>query len=1330
MTEPAATPALRPRRRWKRRTAVYVLLAALLLLWYLNSARFQAGVQARLTAELERVTGARVEIQRFDWSWLDFGFTMDGLTLHGLEPHGAPPLARVDHLEVRLQVLSYLTGDVWLRSVALRRPELHLTIGPDGRSNLPAPRARPSRDDGYLHLFEVTIDRVSLDQGVLVLNARNWPLQFAAEALHARLDYVPGLRRYDGVVSLGRSLAGIGRQPPLRASAEGRFQLYPTRADLTEFRLTTAGSRIQGHAAIEDLRQLRGTAQFNGSLSLEEIGRVVQESSLRAGVATVSANSTFAGSGFTTVGKVALRAGAWRSPHINLAGVDVTADFRATEGDLRLDDAVARALGGVARGRFSLAGWAEEKNSPRRIGQARFAVEGVSLTQALRVFSRPGLRLETLSTVGTAAGVVSLDWVGAHTDARIAFDGAIAPLAPGEDGGVPVTASARGSFDARLQVLRFDRLDLSTPSTRIRASGAWGAPRSELALDVTARRLAELEPAIALFGGPGHLPVTLAGDASFLGAVSGRLDSPEVRGRIHVNDFASRFWLAGDPPRQPRQIHWDSFEAALHASASRLSLQDARIRHDDAIITFRGELGLHHWRPGPDPPLRLDADLRDASVEEIRRLAGVSFPITGSLRLSTRVTGSVQDLHGSADLLLSDAALYGEPFRSIESAVRFDGGVIEFSRLTLRRRSDELRGRLRLDRAARTMELDLAGHDLDLAQVQRLQAPRLAIAGTAELKASARGPWESPGLDASLAVSSLAVNGEVTGDLAASARSQGGSVRVDAKLRRGDSTLAASGSIALTQDLPASLSFVLDGIDLDPLLDLYLAGRLTSHSSVSGSVTAQGPLLRPRDLTLAGSLQRVDVAVEGIALSADRPVTFRMDPQRFVLQDFHIQGEGTDLGVSGSVDRHGDRRLDLRAAGRANLKLFQGFNRDLLSAGDLAVGMTVSGTWERPALAGSIEIHNASVALADLPNGLSNIEGTLAFDQDRLEVRTLTARTGGGTLDLGGTITFRREIFLDLTATGRDIRLRYPPGVSSAANADLRYVGTLKSGLISGDAVITRIGISPRFDLATVLAGLKQAQTRTTIDPTLEGFRLDVHVVSAADLRFETALMRVAGDADLRIRGSLARPNVLGRVTMAEGDLSFGGTRYRLERGEVTFTNPVRIEPTLNLEAAARVRDYDITIAFRGPADKLTATYRSEPPLPTADIIALLAFGRTRQDSSITATTQSFNESTTNALLGEALDAAISSRVQKIFGVSRIKIDPSVGGVSNNPNARVTIEQQVADNVTLTYTTDVTRSAQQVIQAEFNLTRDVSLLMVRDQDGVFSVDVRFRRRKK
>jgi translocation and assembly module TamB len=129
-----------------------------------------------------------------------------------------------------------------------------------------------------------------------------------------------------------------------------------------------------------------------------------------------------------------------------------------------------------------------------------------------------------------------------------------------------------------------------------------------------------------------------------------------------------------------------------------------------------------------------------------------------------------------------------------------------------------------------------------------------------------------------------------------------------------------------------------------------------------------------------------------------------------------------------------------------------------------------------------------------------------------------------------------------------------------------------------------------------------------------------------------------------------------------------------------------------------------------------------------------LAFGQPRGQDVYNAAQPGQNtaEATTasNAILGQALDAAVSNRVERLFGASRVKIDPQFIGEQTNPSARVTVEQTINNNITLTYATSLTQSAETVVQVEYAVDKNVSIVAVRDKNGVLGFDLHIRRRKK
>jgi len=608
------------------------------------------------------------------------------------------------------------------------------------------------------------------------------------------------------------------------------------------------------------------------------------------------------------------------------------------------------------------------------------------------------------------------------------------------------------------------------------------------------------------------------------------------------------------------------------------------------------------------------------------------------------------------------------------------------------------------------------------------------VTGRADFTAEGSGTLEAPRLNAAIHLHDLTFDQERAGDFTINAVSQGPELRITGQSQFEQADLKIDGNVHLREDWPADVYFRFHQLELDAIFKTYLRGAVNGHSRADGEVHMVGPLRRPRELQFTANVDNLDADVEDVKIKNQGPIRFSMAEQTLQIDQFHLVGEDTDISATGKVRLSGDRELDLRAQGRVNLKLIESLNPDFTSSGAVSVDLSVGGTVAKPLTQGQLKVDHGAIAYIDLPSALSDINGSLIFNQDRLQVQSLTAHTGGGLVTFGGYATaYNGKLNFDLTVRGEDVRLRYPPGVSATANADLHFVGTSSASTLNGEIIVTKLAMTPGFDFGAYL----ERSQGSALPPTnrlLNRIRLDVHIATTPELQMQTASLRLSGDADLHLRGTAGKPVILGRADIIEGEVQFNGTKYRLERGDITFINPVTTTPVLDLQASTRVRDYDITLNLNGQIDRPNVTYRSEPPLPTSDIIGLLAFGQTSEESAQLNQSQSaFNSETSSAILSAALNATVSNRVQKLFGVSRIKIDPqglNTETSSTQTGPAVTIEQQVKNNLTLTYTTNVAQASQQIIQAEYNITRNVSIVGVRDQNGVVSIDVRIRQRKK
>jgi translocation and assembly module TamB len=244
----------------------------------------------------------------------------------------------------------------------------------------------------------------------------------------------------------------------------------------------------------------------------------------------------------------------------------------------------------------------------------------------------------------------------------------------------------------------------------------------------------------------------------------------------------------------------------------------------------------------------------------------------------------------------------------------------------------------------------------------------------------------------------------------------------------------------------------------------------------------------------------------------------------------------------------------------------------------------------------------------------------------------------------------------------------------------------------------------------------------------LRNLSFDVEGQTTPGAQIQWTSAQIGIDGDVRLRGTWDRPILLGNVHLLGGQMAFRGNNFDLTRGDINFANPFRLDPVLNVEATAMISQYQVTINFSGPASRLSMTYRSDPPLPDSDIIALLALGSPGEEAGLRSQTASAQNYGATALLSEAISSGIGGRIEHLFGISQFRVDPFVAGTATESNAaaRVTIQEQVARDLTITYSTNAATTNQyQLIQVQYDVSHDLSVEFLRDINGTYGFDIKW-----
>jgi len=922
---------------------------------------------------------------------------------------------------------------------------------------------------------------------------------------------------------------------------------------------------------------------------------------------------------------------------------------------------------------------------------------------------------------------------------------------PGALENVPVSGAVEAHYDGLTETVKIKQINLNTPQTTLTSTGILGVsdgdPLTNLNVNLQARDLGEFDQLLQTLGfeangkkGTAAIPVVLHGTMGFVGTARGAVADLDVKGHLNADNLALHFGSMAD-------IHIDSVVGdAEYSPYEGVAIASSTITRSSAVLNIAGSFRPHkvfvhrvatyNW----DNQLAIDTtvSLANAQATDLLDMSGQKdkIPVTGTVNvISAHAVGTPQSLTGSGQIAFTKGTAYGEAYQTISLDLAAKGDQLDANNLLIAAHGMKVTGSGGYNLATKRIRAQLAGNNLLLSKFDTIRKANPNADGTLSFTADADGTVTEPNLHAKLSLANVTVQGKALGELNATAHSVGSDVFYNLDSTLVGAKVAAIGQTSLVGDYQTNAKLTLTGFDIANAIELFAPDSFKGSSNIAGTITVTGPAAKPTLLAGTAEFPDVDLKLQGVELKAAEPFRISLRNGKAVLDQVHLTGQDTDLRAGGTAVVFGDNNpqggaLNLNSSGSISMALAHTFDPDLITSGKVTFKVAADGRLKKPSLTGNVLFQGVNLAVDGINNGLSDLNGTLVFNEDRLDVQNLTAMTGGGQLKIGGYLAYQKGVFADLTATGDVVRIRYN-GLSATANASFRMQGGPSSLLLSGNVLVTRFGVGADVDFAA-FSSAGGVEAPPDPNSATNKIRLDVHITSSPQLDFQNSYAKLAGTIDLTVRGTLADPSVLGRIQITDGSATYAGTKYQLERGNIYFSNPVRIDPTIDLDATARVENYDLTIGAHGTPSTLKLTYRSEPPLTEADIFNLLALGRTQEEAQLyqEQQVQAGTDPTTSALLGGALNATVSSRVGKLFGAGSVKIDPAFVGTLGNSSARITVSEPLSKQLTLVFATNVNETAEQLIQVQYQLSESKSLVATRDESGVFSVVYKIRKRYK
>jgi translocation and assembly module TamB len=1309
--------------RWLIHAAGIILVLCAVIIGLASTAWFRNILQHRVEADLSRVTGGKVEITGLEFHPFELRIDVRRLAIHGLEKNPEQPLFSARNVTASLSPESLVRFRFLLRTLQWRQAELYVRTYHDGSTNLPGATVAPPRGQALADLLDLGIERLTLSQTTLQWNDQVIPFQVSGRNVTIQLHTSQG-HHYLGFVATSDAVFDWKDRTSPHLSFATSFKLSQDRVEVSG--LSWQIENLRGHLAggLRWTPQLAGNFEFRTNGGLQELARALKIAPVESGYLYVDGKGTYDAKGFSAKGRLRARDLKLKTSEVVPGALNFTTDYRLAGNTLKLPNFALARLKARAQGdaTVSLA-----KVQPEVFLHCQFSQLDLNSLMEAIPGSWGGTR--TLHPQAVMSGVLNADWqqhFQLQSQFDFQFDSPEAPLSPG----VPLHGYVQGSLDlGRRTLLLLDDAHISTPHSTLAAQGAFGDTRSSMGVNFATSDFEEWRPvAEVLIETQNPLPVTLHSQAVFSGNISGTFSNPEIEGQASAGTFNYGGWV------------WDSFQAGIMISPQRARVQSGRLKLGKSLLTLNAEASLSGWKLEPYSTVRLSATAQETPVAGLRAALNVKPSMQGLVSGQVQAEGTVESLsgHGQISVLKGDFA--GVPFDSLSATILATKSTWTISEFKLVEGDGQANGHLQVNPVERTFSANVHGRDFPLNHLHFLN-PQLArqkdntnISGLVSFDLQGGGAFDKAQLHIGVDITELVWKGQQLGSVRGEGEWRERRIGLQIKGGGGQAgNFQMTGSLETGENWPLRLSGKYSGLRMDPWIEEFSGHSMAAEVIASGSFSLEGPLRERTQLAGSSQIQQLQINFPSLNLTNEGPVDVSYAGSNLRLKQFRLRGPSTNFEVGGSIHFGHPPTLDISARGQAAATLLSLVASGVQATGESDLQVRMSGSLAEPQLSGDIQIKDVSLGYTDLPFRLNALNGTFKLEGERAVISSLKGTIGGGSVNLAGFLVLQETPRYQIRADLSQIRVRYPADFTSVLDGHLTLAGTTAQGQINGSIAIRNLFASESLNLVNLLSGPSPfgSPSVSRTSTFASSIRLNVSLASVRPVRIETHDLRVVSDIDLQLQGTLANPVAVGNIYLRSGDAIFRGNRYRLTRGDIAMTNPFRTEPVLDLQARTRVDKYDLTLEVSGPTDQIRFSYRSDPPLPTADILSLLAFGYSRRLEEFAPEARNpFSSASASALLSQALSSQVTGRIQRLFGVSRIKFSPSSTELGSLGGPVLTVEQQLSPALTLTYETSTANSQYRVIEFEFAVNPRMSVRGFRDQNGIFGLELKFRKRFK
>ena len=432
-------------------------------------------------------------------------------------------------------------------------------------------------------------------------------------------------------------------------------------------------------------------------------------------------------------------------------------------------------------------------------------------------------------------------------------------------------------------------------------------------------------------------------------------------------------------------------------------------------------------------------------------------------------------------------------------------------------------------------------------------------------------------------------------------------------------------------------------------------------------------------------------------------------------------------------------RLEINTLDLSILQPFVSQVTDL--KGEMTADLSIRGIFQNPFLFGELKISQLGFQPVNFAETVSNGRMKIFLNRQAVKVDSFSFNLAGGTAGASGDLTLDH---LELTEINMRTSLNNipidRPDFFSVLIDSARLVYQKKNGFyqLSGDLALGKSQFTRNIETQQIIQSLRTAQGPISEPTELQKkTKLNLRLRQSKDLWIDNNLAKIQFAAALEFIGTLANPNVTGRVQAEKGYVMYLDRKFQVDTAIVDFVDPNKLNPIVNLKATSNVTvyerqqstDYQIVLTVTGPLDEPVVALTSTPPLSKSDILSVLTLGTT------TGNLLSGSEggsSVTNVLTrrveafsSQRITRYLSTQVGNLLGLDQVMIEGNIFRFNQGGGPQLVAKKTFLNRFEVTYSTTVGHINDQGIRLDYNITKRWAIQGESNQKGETGIDLKY-----